>query len=300
MPEILVSDNGKQFTSREFQIFAKEWGFKHVTTSPHYPQANGEEERAVQTAKKILSQNDPALALLIYRDTPIKATGYSPAQLASGRRLRTTLPTLSENLEPRVCEKSTVAASDAKAKKRNKQTFDRHHGVRPLDTLLPGDIVMQKLDGEKSWRGPAVVQQQVAPRSYVVESWKRHEASSGATGVTSGAHMVYSLRSPLPTPFLSKLTFPYAKSTSLYPVTRRAAQVTKHPVQSRAALTFTKSPAQARVQGQYPVTTPAAVVSAQVVEGLPEVHLHRTPAGTPQCPTAVHLHRAPSTAARHR
>ncbi|KAK7103074.1 hypothetical protein V1264_021199 [Littorina saxatilis] len=170
IPEILVSDNGTQFTSGEFQIFVKEWGFQHVTTSPHFPQANGEAERAVQTAKKILSQDDPALALLIYRDTPIEATGYSPAQLASGRRLRTTLPTLSENLEPRVCEKSTVAANDAKAKKKNKQTFDRRHGVRPLDTLLPGDIAMQKLDGEKSWRSPTVVQQQVAPRSYVVKS----------------------------------------------------------------------------------------------------------------------------------
>ncbi|KAK7103951.1 hypothetical protein V1264_018739 [Littorina saxatilis] len=30
--------------------------------------------------------------------------------------------------------------------------------------------MMQKLDGKKSWRSPAVVQQQVAPRSYVVKS----------------------------------------------------------------------------------------------------------------------------------
>jgi transposase InsO family protein len=170
IPEILVTDNGRQFTSKEFQNFTTKWGIKHVTTSPHYPQANGEAERAVQTAKRILSQDDPALALLVYRDTPIEATGYSPAQLATGRSLRTTLPTLPENLEPKVCEKADVAARDAKAKKKNKETFDKCHGARPLDTLRPGVIVMQKLDGEKNWGSPAVVQQQVAPRSYVVET----------------------------------------------------------------------------------------------------------------------------------
>jgi transposase InsO family protein len=170
IPEILVTDNGRQFTSKEFQNFTVKWGIKHVTTSPHYPQANGEAERAVQTAKRILSQDDPALALLVYRDTPIEATGYSPAQLATGRRLRTTLPTLPENLEQRVCAKTDVAARDAKAKMKNKETFDKRHGARPLDTLRPGDIVMQKLDGEKKWGSPAIVQQQVAPRSYVVET----------------------------------------------------------------------------------------------------------------------------------
>ena len=47
IPEIVRSDNGTQFTSKEFTQFAKEYGFQQVTSSPHYPQSNGTVERMV-------------------------------------------------------------------------------------------------------------------------------------------------------------------------------------------------------------------------------------------------------------
>ncbi|GFR84318.1 Pol polyprotein [Elysia marginata] len=94
IPVIVISDNGAQSTSQEFMTFSQEWNFNHITSSLHYPQANGTAERAVQTAKTILRQKDLHLALLTYRATPIPSLGNSPAELAFGRRLPTRLPVI--------------------------------------------------------------------------------------------------------------------------------------------------------------------------------------------------------------
>ena len=67
IPLRLLSDNGPPFSSQEFAKFIGDCGIEHVTSSPYYPQSNGAAERAVQTAKKILSQDDPAMALMTYR-----------------------------------------------------------------------------------------------------------------------------------------------------------------------------------------------------------------------------------------
>lgn len=53
---------------------------------PHFPQSNGQVERAVQTMEKLLQKsNDPYLALLNYWATPLHWCGFSPAELLMGR-----------------------------------------------------------------------------------------------------------------------------------------------------------------------------------------------------------------------
>ena len=83
IPEELRSDNGPQYASAEFTHFAKEWGFRHTTSSPRFPQSNGEAERAVETTKSLLKkEKDPTKGLLAYRSTPL-ACGYSPSEIPS-------------------------------------------------------------------------------------------------------------------------------------------------------------------------------------------------------------------------
>jgi transposase InsO family protein len=38
VPEILVSDNATQFTSRQFRNMCFARGIRHITTTPYYPQ----------------------------------------------------------------------------------------------------------------------------------------------------------------------------------------------------------------------------------------------------------------------
>ena len=118
VPEVVTSDNGTQFTSQEFRKFTKEWNFIHETSSPHFPQANGKAENGVKIAKAILRQEDPLLAILMYRTTLIVELGASPAELAFGRKLCTTLPCLARNLDPSPVDPQTLRKRDAVAKQK--------------------------------------------------------------------------------------------------------------------------------------------------------------------------------------
>ena len=102
MPEIVRSDNGSQYSSAEFQKFAKDWAFQSITSSPKYAQSNGEAERAEQTIKSLLKreEEDPTKALLSYRSTK-QLNGYSPAELLFGRNIRTRIPVAESELSPR-------------------------------------------------------------------------------------------------------------------------------------------------------------------------------------------------------
>ncbi|KAJ8889705.1 hypothetical protein PR048_009206 [Dryococelus australis] len=128
------------------------------------PQSNGGAENAVKTSKKILSKStDPNLCLI----DPLES-GFLPAELLFGRKLRTTLPHSGASLQPQWNPDSLkeFRDKDHHIRDRNKRNYDSHHGVYKLAPLHPGTRV---------WipdlhRYGKVIQLTKYPRSYMVDS----------------------------------------------------------------------------------------------------------------------------------
>lgn len=130
IPETFVSDNGPQFSGAAMKGFASDYGFVHVTSSPKFPQSNGEAERAVQTIKSLLKKAcDPYRALLAYRATPL-SNGYGTAQLLMGRRLRTPLPTFPGTLQPVLPDLQTLQLKEQEQCEKGARHFNLRHRAK--------------------------------------------------------------------------------------------------------------------------------------------------------------------------
>ena len=83
-PMVCLTDNGPQFISTEYERFAKDWNFKHITSSPYHSQGNGRAEAAVKAVKNILRKcriaAPPAHPTVIPTDIEVttSATRYHP------------------------------------------------------------------------------------------------------------------------------------------------------------------------------------------------------------------------------
>ena len=154
------------FNSFDFQQFCKSWDIYLSTSSPEYPQSNGQAERCVQTLKNFLRKaeedgSDPYIALLEYRNTPISGLQYAPAQLAMSRLLRSRIPATHMALKPRVID---VHEQLIEKQNRYKQQYDKH--AHPLPSLEARDVIRYRKD--QRWE-PAVVEGRYqVPRSYII------------------------------------------------------------------------------------------------------------------------------------
>ena len=193
IPEIIISDNGPQYSSEGFSEFAKQYQFTHITSSPYYPASNGLAQRVVQTVKHLLKNaEDPFLALLFYCSTPLPWCGKSPAELLMGRKICNTLPLAKRHLTPEWTYLPQYRKDNDKFKGSQKRDHVRHHGVRSRRPLIPDKTYVWVTSGNRSVPGTTITSANT-PRSYIIQTPtgdvrrsrshlnSRHESNTAAT-----------------------------------------------------------------------------------------------------------------------
>ena len=168
IPETIRSDNGPQFGSYQFAEFTKEWNIDHATSSPRNPRSNGQAEAAVKVAKCLLTcakylGQDPFLALLAYRSTPIDAHLHSPAEMLYQRVIRTTVPQRIRGKKPQAAvdwDHLNDCATQSAA-------YHDHH-CKPKSSLYWGHTISVLNDTKTLWL-PATVIHQACHGSYLVQ-----------------------------------------------------------------------------------------------------------------------------------
>ena len=183
IPEIFISDNARQYDSAELRKFEAEYDFKHEASSPRYPQCNGKAERYVGVVKKTLqkayeAREDPAIALLCLRTTPIETGLPSPAELLFGRKIQSNLPTI-----------TTTGKEKTSFRRREQWRRQCDDHTRDLKDIRPGQSVRVQDYVTKKWEPAVVKQKGNQPRSYIITSrdgaeYRRNRRHTRTTGET--------------------------------------------------------------------------------------------------------------------
>ena len=123
--------------------------------SPNYPQSNGFSERMI-----LSKSNDPYMAMLCLRATPVAHNLPSPCELLNKRRYQTNLPAAGTRSDGETCEKLQDR------QQQQKRYHDRH--ARELPPLLKEQPVRMLRDGK--WEPARVIGHADEPRSYHVQT----------------------------------------------------------------------------------------------------------------------------------
>ncbi|KAF0292106.1 uncharacterized protein FJT64_009868 [Amphibalanus amphitrite] len=172
-PDEIVTDNGPQFTSREFTAYLAARGVKHTKSSVYWPRGNSAVERFNKTFKSWITDCPPAAfidevrkSLAVYRATPHTTTGKSPSELLHGRQMRLNLPVI----QPSTPGADSVASRVRRRQQSNKRSYDRRRGVT-TPRITEGDYVCVRRQGHRSktscrFTSPVRVTGRVGPATY--------------------------------------------------------------------------------------------------------------------------------------
>ncbi|XP_064469911.1 uncharacterized protein K02A2.6-like [Ornithodoros turicata] len=141
LPEVLVTDNGPPFTSKDFSRFLQANGIKHILTPPYHPQSNGLAENFVRTFKTALRRSTEEGRKDTVRDflfknrvTPHVTTGRPPCGMLNGRHYRHTLDLICPG-QPFVSAK-VRASRDRQRTNFNRKTRDRSFQINQKVWML--------------------------------------------------------------------------------------------------------------------------------------------------------------------
>ena len=167
--DIIRSDNGPCYDAQVFKAYCSSINSDHITSSPLYPQSNGQSEVAVRILKQLLKKNNGNIykSLLTYNSTPFR-DGISPAQLFLGRNLRTQVPIHESLLIPKWPESEQVTRREKAAQLKQIKYFNRRHRAKVLPQLHQGDQVYVR-EGKQNIPG-VIAGKSDTPRSYYVET----------------------------------------------------------------------------------------------------------------------------------
>ena len=133
IPKTIKTDNGPPFNGREFKAMADHLGFKHRKITPVWPEANGEVERFMRTLGKLMRtavaekknwKEELEVFPRSYRNTKHAGTGFTPAELLFGRKLRDRLPDLFHTDEAYKSRMKEQADKKRRAKEHGLQVGD--------------------------------------------------------------------------------------------------------------------------------------------------------------------------------
>lgn len=179
LPNVIVSDNGAQLVSVEFENFCKTNRILHVVSPPYHPSTNGAAENGVKSFKSAINkflcdsktcfQEIPTLInkyLFSYRNTPHSVTEETPSKLMFSRKVKTRLDFLINTAQLRARERQ----------------IKYHHGNRIIDVEV-GELVYvrdYRNPNKPTWT-KAVIEQRLGIQNYLCRVlnderllWRRH------------------------------------------------------------------------------------------------------------------------------
>lgn len=173
VPEVIVTDQGRQFCSNKMDEFCQNYGITQLFSAAYHQQANPAERRIQEFKKvmKILSRGDSSKgwdkhisnALQVLRSRRNRSTGQTPAKLVLGYELPRPKEWETAYAKQRKNFNSSErqhAREDAAKQIQNYQNKTYHNSMKPYITFVPGDLVNVKARPsagrpfQEAWTGP--------------------------------------------------------------------------------------------------------------------------------------------------